>query len=66
MPEAGPGLGLERFTLLTRGDIYGVVDSVDHEAASCECYAATHLESEWLLGTESEGPAQRLRREATA
>jgi hypothetical protein len=34
MPEVGPGLGLERFTLLTRGDVYGVVDIVDHEVAS--------------------------------
>ena len=34
MPEIGPGLGLERFTLLTGGDVYCVVDIVDHEVAS--------------------------------
>jgi hypothetical protein len=34
MREVGLGLPLERFTLVTRGDVYCVVDIVDHDAAS--------------------------------
>jgi hypothetical protein len=34
MREVGLGLPLERFTLVTHGDVYGVVDIVDHDAAS--------------------------------
>jgi CRP-like cAMP-binding protein len=46
-----------RITILDRGGL---------EAASCECYAATQLEYERLLTTESEGPAQPPLPEATA
>ena len=34
MPEVGLGLGLERFTLLARGEAECVVDIVDNETAS--------------------------------
>ena len=34
MPEVGPGLSLERFTLVRLGDVYCVVDIVDQDAAS--------------------------------
>jgi hypothetical protein len=34
MPEVGVGLGLERFTLVTQGDVYCVIDIVDEEAAT--------------------------------
>jgi hypothetical protein len=34
MREVGLGLPLERFTLLTRGDVYCIVDIVDKDVAS--------------------------------
>ena len=34
MPEVSLGLALERFTLVARGEIYGVVDVVQDETAS--------------------------------
>jgi hypothetical protein len=34
MREVSPGLALERFMLVTRGDVYCVVDVVDDENAS--------------------------------
>lgn len=34
MPEVGLGLALERFTLVTREDIYCVVDIVDQDSAT--------------------------------
>lgn len=34
MREVGLGLGLERFTLVSQGDVYGVVDIVSEEAGS--------------------------------
>jgi hypothetical protein len=34
MREVGLGLALERFTLVSQGDVYGVVDIVSEEAAS--------------------------------
>ena len=34
MPEIGPGPALERFTLVAQGDVYCIVDIVDHDSAS--------------------------------
>jgi hypothetical protein len=34
MPEVGPGVGLERFELVARGDAYCVIDIVDQQMAS--------------------------------
>ena len=34
MPEVSPGVGLERFTLISRGDVYCVVDIVEQDVAS--------------------------------
>ncbi|MGI9149595.1 MAG: hypothetical protein ACR2IK_24100 [Chloroflexota bacterium] len=34
MPEIGPGLALERFTLLVRGEVHCVVDIVDKDVGS--------------------------------
>jgi hypothetical protein len=34
MPEIGPELGLERFELVARGEVYCVVDILEHEVAS--------------------------------
>ena len=34
MPEVSPGLGLERFTLVSRGDVYCNVDIVEQDVAS--------------------------------
>ena len=34
MREVGLGLALERFTLVSQGDVYGVVDIVSEEAGS--------------------------------
>jgi hypothetical protein len=34
MPEVGPGLALERFTLVLRGDVHCVVDIVDKQVGS--------------------------------
>jgi hypothetical protein len=34
MPEVSPGLGLERFTLVSRGDVYCNVDIVEQGVAS--------------------------------
>ena len=43
MPEVGLGLGLERFTLLARGEVECVVDIVDNETASLTLTSATGL-----------------------
>jgi hypothetical protein len=34
MPEAGPRVPLERFSLVSKGDVYCVVDIVEDEVAS--------------------------------
>jgi len=34
MPEIGPGLALERFTLLVHGEVHCVVDIVDKDVGS--------------------------------
>ena len=34
MPEVGPGVGLERFELVARGDVLCVVDIVEQQAAT--------------------------------
>jgi len=34
MPEAGPRIPLERFSLVSKGDVYCVVDIVDGETAT--------------------------------
>jgi hypothetical protein len=34
MPEVGPRIPLERFSLVLKGDVYCVVDIVDGESAS--------------------------------
>jgi len=48
MPEAGPRIPLERFSLVSKGDVYCVVDIVDGDVASVVLtYVSIRVLSQW-------------------
>jgi hypothetical protein len=77
MPEVGLGLALERFTLLIREHVYGVVDIVDKDTASIVLTAlpdfpldlnadmARRFVAAWQLRADLEAQAYEVRQEQT-
>jgi hypothetical protein len=75
MPEVGLGLGLERFTLLARGEPTCVVDIVDNDTATLtltalpdfpvalEANRARQLVAAWRNRAELEGQSYEVREE---
>ena len=78
MREVGLGLALERFTLVSQGDVYGVVDIVSEEAGSLVLTAlpafpldidadlARKLVAAWRQRAELEAQSYEVREEQRA
>ncbi len=75
MPEIGPGLALERFTLVLRGEVHCVVDIVDKDVGSIVLTAladfpldvdaekARHFVAAWQQRAELEPQSYEVRPE---
>ena len=78
MREVGLGLPLERFTLLTQGDVYCIVDIVDKDVASlvltalpsapldCEASKAREFVAAWRQRADVEPNVYQVREEQRA
>jgi hypothetical protein len=75
MPEVGPRIPLERYSLLLKGDVYCVVDVVDGDSASIvltplpeqalevDLGEASSLVAGWQQAAQTQGPQYEVRPE---